>query len=100
MRWEGSGTRWVRPIRSILCLLDNAVVSFRFGAVESGRTTLGHRFLSAGPLTIEDAGNYIETLRNAKIELEPEQREQIIADKAEELANDEGLLFAEDRTGS
>ena len=96
MRWEGSGTRWVRPIRSILCLLDNAVVSFRFGAVESGRTTLGHRFLSAGPLTIEDAGNYIETLRNAKIELEPEQREQIIADKAEELANDEGLLFLRD----
>ena len=23
MRWEESGTRWVRPIRSILCLLDD-----------------------------------------------------------------------------
>ena len=49
MRWEESGTRWVRPIRSILCLLDDAVVPFRFGTVESGRTTLGHRFLSPGP---------------------------------------------------
>ena len=33
MRWEASGTRWVRPIRSILCLLDDEVVHFRFGAV-------------------------------------------------------------------
>ena len=38
MRWEESGTRWVRPIRSILCLLDDQVVPFRFGPVESGRT--------------------------------------------------------------
>ena len=37
MRWDKSGVRWVRPIRSILCLLDDAVVPFRFGAVESGR---------------------------------------------------------------
>ena len=45
MRWDESGIRWVRPIRSILCLLDDAVVPFRFGTVESGRTTFGHRFL-------------------------------------------------------
>ena len=45
MRWDESGMRWVRPIRSILCLLDDAVVPFRFGKVESGRITLGHRFL-------------------------------------------------------
>ena len=54
MRWEESGTRWVRPIRSILCLLGSDVVPFRFGPVESGRTTLGHRFLSSGPLTDRD----------------------------------------------
>ena len=54
--------RWVRPIRSILCLLDDEVVPFRFGAVESGRTTLGHRFLSSGPLTIDDAASYAATL--------------------------------------
>ena len=33
MRWDESGIRWVRPIRSILCLLDDAVVPFRFGTV-------------------------------------------------------------------
>ena len=58
MRWDESGGRWIRPIRSILCLLDDAVVPFGFGTVESGRTTLGHRFLSSGDaLRRYDAGS-------------------------------------------
>ena len=75
MRWDESGVRWVRPIRSILCLLDDAVVPFRFGTVESGRTTLGHRFLSSGPLTIKHDPSYVVTaLESAKVMLDREQR--------------------------
>ena len=96
MRWEESGTRWVRPIRSILCLLDDAVVPFRFGTVESGRTTLGHRFLSSGELTIEDPGSYEPTLEDAKVMLDPARRAQKIEDKAVALAKCEGLYFADD----
>ena len=96
MRWEESGTRWVRPVRSILCLLDDSVVPFRFGAVESGRTTLGHRFLSHGPLTIEQAGDYVETLEVAKVMLNSEQRIQSIADKVRKLADGKDLRLAPD----
>ena len=96
MRWEASGTRWVRPIRSILCLLDDQVVPFRFAGVDSGRTTLGHRFLSEGPLTIADAGSYAATLEAAKVMLDAEQRATIIVDYAEALAQDEGLKLADD----
>ena len=91
MRWEESGASWVRPIRSILCLLDDAVVPFRFGAVESGRTTLGHRFLSSGPLTIGDAHSYAATLEAAKVMLSSEARVQAIANDVRALAEDEGL---------
>ena len=102
MRWEESGTRWVRPIRSILCLLDGDVVPFRFGAVESGRTTLGHRFLSDGPLTIEHAGNYVTTLEQAKVMLDWPDRATKIGGDAKALAEgadfslapDDGLLRA------
>ena len=101
MRWEESGTRWVRPIRSILCLLDDEVVPFRFGSVESGRTTLGHRFLSPGPLTIEHASifhdpSYAQVLWEAKVILEPDQRAYMIKETAEERAIDEGLMFLRD----
>ena len=91
MRWDESGVRWVRPIRSILCLLDDAVVPFRFGAIESGRTTLGHRFLSSGSLTIAAAGDYAATLEAAKVMLDPTQRQQVIADDIGARADNEGL---------
>ena len=96
MRWEESGTRWVRPIRSILCLLDDEVVPFRFGRVESGRMTLGHRFLKPGPFSIEDADSYVATLEGAKVMLDPEQRIRAIVDRIWALADDEGLQLAPD----
>ena len=96
MRWDESGVRWVRPIRSILCLLDDAVVPFRFGTVESGRMTQGHRFLSSGPLAVDVAGNYAPTLEASKVMLSPEARAQKIEDDAEALAKRDSLTLAAD----
>ena len=96
MRWEESGTRWVRPIRSILCLLDSDVVPFRFGSVESGRTTLGHRFLSSGPLAIDEAASYAATLEDAKVMLDWPARANEIADTANARAQSETLEFPHD----
>ena len=96
MRWDGSGVRWVRPIRSILCLLDDAVVPFSFGTVESGRTTLGHPFLSSGKRTVAVAGSYEATLEAAKVMLDPERRAREIEAKAKALAAGEGLSLAQD----
>ena len=97
MRWDDSGVRWVRPIRSILCLLDDQVVPFRFGAVESGRTTLGHRFLSSGPLTVDDVGSYAPSLEAAKVMLDPARRAKKIEDDARALVEQEGLSVAPDK---
>ena len=91
MRWDESGVRWVRPIRSILCLLDDAVVPFRFGAVESGRTTQGHRFLEPGPHTIADAGSYEAALESAKVMLSRAGRAIKIAGEANALAQSKAL---------
>ena len=96
MRWEKSGTRWVRPIRSILCLLDDAVIPFRFGTVESGRMTQGHRFLSSGPLKVEHAGDYKEMLERAKVMLDWLDRTEKIADAANARARSETLEFPHD----
>ena len=96
MRWDESGVRWVRPIRSILCLLDDQVVPFGFGTVESGQTTLGHRFLSSGLLTIEHVSDYEVTLESAKVMLDPEERKQKIEDRARVLARSAGFLRAPD----
>ncbi len=96
MRWDDSGVRWVRPIRSILCLLDDEVVPFRFGPVESGRTTLGHRFLSSGTLSVADAKDYEEILEQSKVMLNFPDRAEKIADDASELAKEAALNFSSD----
>ena len=90
MRWDESGIRWVRPIRSILCLLDDTVVPFRFGTVESGRTTQGHRFLSSGPLAVADASSYAPTLEAANVMLDPKDRLQAIGNGMLALAKSGG----------
>ena len=96
MRWEDTGVRWVRPIRSIFCLLDSEVVPFRFGSVQSGRTTYGHQFLFPAPRTIEHASSYEATLKSAKVMLDQDERQVRIAEDAKALAKREGLSLVED----
>ena len=97
MRWDESGVRWVRPIRSILCLLDDAVVPFCFGTVESGRTTLGHRFLSSGTLTVADTDDYEEMLERANVMLDLPVRADKIEEAAKALAREEALKLPVDQ---
>ena len=96
MHWEESGARWVRPIRSILCMLDDALVPFRCGAVESGRATLGHRFLSSGSLTIDHVSDYEATLKAAKVILSAKARAQKVEAEAKALAKDAGYTLVLD----
>ena len=97
MRWEESGTRWVRPVRSILCLLGDQVVPFCFAGVESGRTTLGHRFLSPETLEVKNADSYKTTLEAAQVMLDAEDRRERIVKGAEALAESEGFSLAPDK---
>ena len=73
------------------------VIPFRFGAVDSGRTTLGHRFLSSGPLTVDDVGSYAPSLEAAKVMLDPARRAKKIEDDARALVEQEGLSVAPDK---
>ena len=50
MRWASSPFQWVRPLQSVLCLLDGKVVPLEIAGIEAGAETRGHRFLGPGPL--------------------------------------------------
>ncbi|HWC62830.1 MAG TPA: glycine--tRNA ligase subunit beta, partial [Rhizomicrobium sp.] len=79
MRWRpGSPVRWVRPLHSILATLDGDVVPFSFAGVQSGNTTMGHRFLSEGPITVKRFDDYEAALRKAHVVLDVEERKAVI----------------------
>jgi len=78
MYWRKTNERFVRPVRWLVAMLDDAVIPLEFGGVRAGRESRGHRILSNGNVTIPRAGaSYAEALRSVKV-LGREEREQHI----------------------
>ncbi|MDO8608710.1 MAG: glycine--tRNA ligase subunit beta [Phaeospirillum sp.] len=96
MRWGSHSVRWVRPVQSILCLLDGAVVPVGFGPVTAGDLTSGHRFLAPETVRVKDFADYLNKLRRAKVMLDPVERRHAILSGAEALAEAEGLTLKPD----
>ncbi|MEQ8349436.1 MAG: glycine--tRNA ligase subunit beta [Sneathiellaceae bacterium] len=96
MRWGDTELRWVRPLQSILALLDGRPVRFAFGHLHSGTETRGHRFMAADSFAVEGFADYREKLRAAHVMLDPAERRAAIATAAAAAAAAEGLAVAED----
>lgn len=96
MRWGSGDARWVRPLRSILCLLGGQMVPFEFAGVSSGNTTAGHRFMAPKPVTVTDFADYRAKLLAAKVMLDGAERKELVRAKASMLAAEHGLSLPED----
>lgn len=101
MRWGTGRMRWVRPLHSILCLLDGKVVPFEVEGIESGATTYGHRraldaLLRNAPLEVKNYKDYERTLRAANVIAARSERINSITAQAESLVAKEKLEIVED----
>ena len=96
MRWGSGKTTWVRPLHSIVCLLDGKVVRFEIEDVESGNTTRGHRFHGNEPFDVTDAADYAKGLKKHKVILDASERAALIGAQARELAKEHKLALVDD----
>jgi len=96
MRWGRGGLRWVRPLRSILCLFDGDIVPFEIGGLTSGNVTYGHRFMTPEAIEITDAHDYVGALEKAHVLVDASVREAMIAEDAARLADSVDCVLAED----
>ena len=101
MRWgtaslSPESPRWVRPLQGIVALFGGAVVPCEVAGVTSGAETVGHRFHHDGPVTITSAERYVETLRDAHVIVDQNERAAIIAVGAKMAATGAGLTLIED----
>ena len=46
MSWKSYLPKWIRPIRSILCILNNDIIHFEFAGIKSSNKTRGHKILT------------------------------------------------------
>ncbi len=96
MRWGAGRLRWVRPLHSIVCLLNGQIVPFEIDGIASGNKTLGHRFLSQGTFAVSGFDDYLEKLEDAHVVLDPEFRKRTILDRARAAAAEGGGSLVED----
>lgn len=96
MRSGVSDLRWVRPLLSILAILDGETVPFAIDGIASGNRTTGHRFLAPDVFAVGDFADYKAKLEAAHVLLDPEDRKNRILEGARALAAAEGLELIED----
>ena len=90
MKWGPKNVRFSRPIRWLVALFGEDVVPFEAAGIASGRRTYGHRSLG-GSVEMRSASQYVETMRSAKVLVDHEEREHIVREELESLADGAGL---------
>lgn len=63
-RPNGDNVQFVRPAHKLIALLDSEIIPVNAFGLQAGNVTLGHRFLSAGDIVIQDATSYASTLES------------------------------------
>ena len=96
MRWGSSSFQWVRPLQSVLCLLDGKVVPFEIAGLESGNETYGHRFLGPGPFKVKNFADYEAKVAAHHVMLDPAKRAAAISEQAHAIAKEAKLELIED----
>ncbi|HWI77082.1 MAG TPA: glycine--tRNA ligase subunit beta [Sphingomicrobium sp.] len=101
MRWGAASAsteslRWIRPLHGIVAMLGEEIVPVAIDGIQSGATTLGHRFHHAGPITVGGPGDYAEKLRACRVIVDQEERECTIRDGADQAAKAAGLNLVAD----
>ncbi|MCI4662449.1 MAG: glycine--tRNA ligase subunit beta [Neomegalonema sp.] len=105
MRWGSGDLRWVRPLRSVLCVIGAPgvaeVVPFDIDGIQSGNRAWGHRVMA--PKAVREAGfevsgfeDYKQRLRAAKVMLDAGERGKKIERDAKKLAREAGLELVAD----
>jgi len=86
MRWGSGSLRFGRPIRWLLSLLDDQVVSFELDGIRSGARTRGHPTLADGMFALACAQAYEGALRERFVIVDPEVRRAAIDQQLQEAA--------------
>ena len=81
MHWGNGSQTFVRPVRWVVALLDDQVVTLSIKGVAAGRISRGHRIHGAAEVEIASALAYFQTLRRERVLADPADRKRKIEDE-------------------
>jgi len=94
MRWGTGEHRFVRPVHSVVALLDDQVVDLSLFGVRSGRDTFGHRVAGAVRVPLARAADYSDALRDNGVIADVRDRRAMVARLLKEAAGAAGGRIA------
>ena len=94
MRWGSHSLRWIRPLRKILCLFNDQVLPIQLAHITASDKTEGHRFMSGEVLSIRSVAEYENLLYEHYVMLGHRQRQELIAEQAQKIASQQGLVVS------
>jgi glycyl-tRNA synthetase beta chain len=96
MRWGSGDLRWVRPLTSILCLLDDKVVPVEIDDFTASNETRGHRMVDGTPFTVSSFTQYRDGLASRGVTLDAAARAATIHERATALCAQHGVTLLDD----
>ena len=95
-RPDGETVHFVRPVHSIIALHGTDIIPLAALGLTAGRITQGHRFLSAGQVTINHADDYNRALKEeGKVTANVTERKEQIRQALLAKANGDQVLMPE-----
>jgi glycyl-tRNA synthetase beta chain len=99
MRWGSGTTRFTRPVRWLVALLDDEILPVTFAGLEADRVTRGHRFVSPPFIELDFAKNYGKAMAAGRVVVDPGQRGELIRTGIRAFADDDGVeVVVHDKT--
>ena len=96
MKWSGDA-RFVRPIRSLLCLFGRNPVKVEYSDVVSSNKVFGHRILSPNPAVVSEPGKYKDILKELSVTASFEERKaQVLEEVKNALAGVPGRALLDE----
>ncbi|UCC12375.1 MAG: glycine--tRNA ligase subunit beta [candidate division WOR-3 bacterium] len=78
MRWNASGTRFPRPVRWIVALLDRRPIRFKYAGITADRYSMPNFHFSYKPIRLEKPREYMNFLRHGGVVVDPNERRKLI----------------------
>jgi glycyl-tRNA synthetase beta chain len=85
MRWGRTRYDFLRPVQWLVLLLGEATLALELFGRHSGRESRGHRFHANHVVSIAAPSDYIETLRQAKVMANVDERRARVAEQVSQL---------------
>jgi glycyl-tRNA synthetase beta chain len=90
MRWGDHDYGFARPVHWLVLLLGKDVVPAQLFGATSDRMSRGHRFMHDKPVWFSTPDDYVESLRGAKVLVDPDERRERIVLEVTEAARSAG----------